>query len=39
MLIGEGKEFNLGRIYTDDNYTGKGDFNLNYKELEGMGFQ
>lgn len=38
MLIGEGKEFNLGRIYTDDNYTGKGDFNLNYKELEGMGF-
>lgn len=38
LFLRDGKTFDLGKIFTDDNYIGKADFNLNHKELEEMGF-
>ncbi|MGN9165522.1 hypothetical protein ACTNDY_09650 [Tissierellaceae bacterium HCP3S3_D8] len=38
ILVKSNDSFTLGRVYTDDNYNGKVDFNLNHRDLVEMGF-
>lgn len=38
ILLGPNGIYDLGKIHTENNYGGKEDFDLSYKDLEGGGF-
>lgn len=38
IFVRDNESFDLGKIFTDDNYIGRANFSFNYKELEEMGF-
>lgn len=38
ILVKAGSTYTLGRVYTDDNYSGKVEFNLSQRDLAAIGF-
>lgn len=38
ILIGDNKVHELGKIHTDKSYSGKAEFEYNYKDIESIGF-
>ncbi|MDR7869660.1 MAG: hypothetical protein RIN55_02285 [Tissierellaceae bacterium] len=38
ILLGDNKSYELGKIHTDNRHTGKAEFDLNYKDIESIGF-